>query len=261
MKSLLKKLFKSSPVVPQDPATLPDNHRIYCIGDIHGRVDLLKQLHDKIKLDSDTFSGHKTIIYLGDYIDRGPDSKRVIDCILNEKLTNFTEVFLLGNHEQVLLQFVLSEDPTIANDWFKFGGLSTLASYGVEIRGIPTLKDLSRLRTEFTEKLPNTHFEFFKDLTLSFECGDYFFAHAGINPKINLSNQRPEDLLWIREDFINSTLFHKKIIVHGHTVTSEPEQLFNRIGIDTGAYSTGRLTCAVFEETECRFLQTKNNFL
>jgi len=256
LKTLIKNLFKSKSIPPLLTG-LADQHRIYCIGDIHGRVDLLYQLHKLIIADSDNYHGTKTLVYLGDYIDRGSESKQVLDCLLDEtQLTSFKKVYLLGNHEQVLLQFLYTDDAHIANDWFKFGGLATLMSYGVELRGIPTLKDLARIRTELHNKIPKQHLDFYKNLSFYYEAGDYFFVHAGIKPKLKLDKQRPEDLLWIRDEFITSQLFHGKIIVHGHTVSPEPELLSNRIGIDTGAYSSGKLTCAVLENLNCNFIQT-----
>jgi serine/threonine protein phosphatase 1 len=253
LKSILKKILCSKKSEPLPP-DLPKNHRVYCIGDIHGRLDLLLAVHQKIAIDAAHFNGIKILVYLGDYIDRGDQSRQVIDCLLENNFPDFQKVFLLGNHEQVLLQFLLSKDASIAHDWFRFGGLSTLASYGVNVRGIPTAKDLARLHTEFAEKLPPTHLDFYQRLALKYEIGDYFFVHAGIKPKIKLHLQREEDMLWIREEFINSTLFHDKVIVHGHTVSAEPEHLPNRIGLDTGAYSSGKLTCAVFENGDCKFL-------
>ena len=236
------------------PVGLPENHRLYCIGDIHGRLDLLLETHAKIVQDATTYKGTKTLVYLGDYIDRGPNSKQVIDCLLDKPIDDFKSVYLLGNHEQVLLQFMLSSDLSIAHDWFKFGGLSTLVSYGVEVRGIPTSKDIGRLRNELFEKMPTPHLDFFKRLSLSYETEGYFFVHAGIKPKVKLPQQQPEDMLWIRDEFLTSRLSHGKVIVHGHTVTPTPEILTNRIGLDTGAYSSGKLTCAVFEGLCCDIL-------
>ncbi len=255
LKSLLKNLFKAKPEpIAQMPASLPDNHRLYCIGDIHGRLDLLKTVHQKIANDVMGFDGVKILVYVGDYIDRGMESKSTLDYLLEDPMSDFKKVYLLGNHEQVMLQFLLNHDPAIAHDWFKFGGLATLISYGVEVRGIPTIKDIKRIYSELEQKLPAAHLGFLQNLSLSYELGDYFFAHAGIKPKVKLHLQRPEDLLWIREEFLNSPLFHGKVIVHGHTVTAEPECLPNRIGIDTGAYSSGKLSCAVFEKTSYKFL-------
>jgi serine/threonine protein phosphatase 1 len=250
---LLKNPFKKKPVA-RLPATLPNNHRLYCIGDIHGRLDLLSALHQKIEEDAEHYKGIKTIVYLGDYVDRGMDSKGTIDCLLEDRFPDFKKVFLLGNHEQLLLQFLLNNDPGIASNWLQYGGLMTLVSYGVEFRGIPTAKDINRIRKEFEEKLPATHLSFIQNLRFSYEAGDYFFVHAGIKPKVKLQNQQPEDLIWIRNEFLNSELFHEKIIVHGHSVSSKPEYLPNRIGIDTGAYYSGKLSCAVFEAESCKFL-------
>lgn len=253
MKTLLKKILNSRQA-ESGIIGLPNNHRLYCVGDIHGRLDLLQEVHQKIECDALNFDGAKILVYLGDYIDRGMHSKQVIDCLLENIFFDFKKVFLLGNHEQVMLQFLLSKDASIAHDWFKFGGLSTLVSYGVNVRGIPTSKDLERLRVEFREKLPATHLDFFEHLVLNYEIGGYFFVHAGVRPKVKLQRQRPEDMLWIREEFLNSDVFHGKVIIHGHSVTEEPEIHHNRIGMDTGAYSSGRLTCAVFEGIGCNFL-------
>lgn len=253
LKSIFKKILNSRQGEPS-AVGLPTNHRLYCVGDIHGRLDLLLEVHQKIAADALDFEGIKLLVYLGDYVDRGMHSKQVIDCLLENNFPDFEKVFLLGNHEQVLLQFLLSKDASIAHDWFRFGGLSTLVSYGVNVHGIPTAKDLGRLRAEFREKLPATHLDFFQHLVLNYEIGGYFFVHAGVKPKVKLHRQRPEDMLWIREDFLNSDVFHGRVIVHGHSVTDEPEIRHNRIGLDTGAYTSGRLTCAVFEDINCRFL-------
>jgi len=253
LKSLFKKILNSKQSEPL-PIGLPKNHRLYCIGDIHGRLDLLEEAHQKIANDALNFNGIKILVYLGDYVDRGMHSKQVIDCLLGNSFSDFEKMFLLGNHEQVLLQFLRSKEPSIAHDWFRFGGLSTLLSYDVRVQGIPTSKDLERLRIEFKEKLPATHLGFFDQLVLNYEIGGYFFVHAGVKPKVKLKRQRPEDMLWIREEFLTSDVFHGRVIVHGHSVTDEPEIRHNRIGMDTGAYASGRLTCAVFEDVGCQFL-------
>ena len=253
LKSLLRKIF-SSRQKESLPVGLPAHQRIYCVGDIHGRLDLLQELQQKINHDAKAYEGSKTLVYLGDYIDRGMHSKQVVDNLLEDNFPDFKKVFLLGNHEQILLQFLLSKDVSIAHDWFRFGGLSTLVSYGINVSGVPTSKDLERLRNELTDKLPASHVSFFQRLELNYEIGGYYFVHAGIRPKVKLQRQRPEDLLWIREEFLTSNLFHGKIIVHGHSVTEEPEILHNRIALDTGAYTSGRLTCAVFEGVSCSIL-------
>lgn len=254
MKSILKSIryFRRSELAL---AGLPENHRLYCIGDIHGCLDLLQEIHQKITLDALNFRGIKLLVYLGDYIDRGAHARQVIDCLLENNFPDFEKVFLLGNHEQVLLQFVLGKDASVAHNWFRFGGLSTLQSYGVNVRGIPSTKDLEQLRAEFREKLPDAHLDFFARLVLNYEIGGYFFVHAGVKPKVKLHRQHPEDMLWSREKFLTSDVFHGKVIVHGHSVTEVPEVRHNRIGLDTGAgYAGGKLTCAVFEDTRIRYL-------
>jgi len=253
LKAILKKLFNAKAKVLL-PVGLPENHRLYCIGDIHGRLDLLQEAHQKIVNDAADFNGAKILVYLGDYIDRGMHSRQVIDCLLENNFPDFEKVFLLGNHEQVLMQFLWGNDDAIAHEWFRFGGLSTLISYGVKLQGIPTSKELTGLRTQLLEKLPAAHSDFLGRLVLNYETDGYFFVHAGIKPKIKLHLQRAEDMLWIREEFLNSDVFHGKVIVHGHTVTDEPEIRHNRIALDTGAYASGRLTCAVFEGAGCQFL-------
>jgi serine/threonine protein phosphatase 1 len=253
LKTIFNRILKSKQTEAL-PSGLPENHRLYCIGDIHGRLDLLQETHRKIADDASDYEGIKVLVYLGDYIDRGLDSKQVIDCLLTNNFPGFEKIYLTGNHEQVMLQFLYGKDLSIAHEWFRFGGISTLASYGVTVRGIPTLKDLERLRAELIEKMPASHLAFFEKLVLYFEIGGYFFVHAGIRPKVKLHRQRPEDMLWIRDEFLASDLFHGKMIVHGHSITDEPEIRHNRIGLDTGAYASGKLTCAVFEDASCRLL-------
>ena len=253
LKSIFKNILDIKKIEPA-PVGLPLNHRLYCIGDIHGRIDLLREAHQKIVLDAADFDGAKILIYLGDYVDRGVHSKQVVDCLLENDFSGFEKVFLMGNHEQVLLQFLSTKDASIAHEWFRYGGLSTLASYGVHVKGLPTTKDLERLRTEFSEKLPAEHLAFFERLIAKYEIGGYFFVHAGVRPKVKLQRQRLEDMLWIRDEFLTSDVFHGRVVVHGHSVTDAPEIRHNRIGLDTGAYSSGKLTCAVFEMESCRIL-------
>lgn len=249
--------FKKSEPPYQEPEVVP-NQRLYCIGDIHGRYDLLQHLHTFISDDTDGYQGDVTIIYMGDYIDRGPASKDVIDCLLSNTFPTFKSVFLMGNHEQVLLEFLNAPNTPRASGWFSFGGLSTLASYGVQIIGIPHSGQLKGIQKEFQRNLPESHLEFYQQLKPFYETEGYYFAHAGVRPKVKLSRQRPEDLLWIREDFLESTVFHGKVVVHGHSVSAEPVVRDNRIGIDTGAYGSDVLTCLVLEGKEQRFYLTAN---
>lgn len=257
MKNLLKKISRlgqGNKLIEAQAYGLPENHRLYCIGDIHGRDDLLRDAHQKIAADATGFTGKKTRVYLGDYVDRGMNSKEVLEILLANELTGFEQVYLLGNHEQVLLEFLLTENSEVAQDWIRFGGLQTLLSYGVRVLGIPTPREWPAVHAQFKEKLPEAHLQFLASLQLSYEVGGYFFVHAGIRPGVKLHQQLPEDMLWIRDEFLNSRACHGKIIVHGHSVTDEPDVRPNRIGLDTGAYASGKLTCAVFEGASLRFL-------
>lgn len=236
--------------------TVADNCRVYCVGDIHGCLDLLDQLHQLIKDDVGDYHGQVTVVYLGDYVDRGDDSKGVVDYLLSDPLPRFKKIFLLGNHEQVLLDFLLGSDLSRACFWFRFGGLSTLASYGVNIVGIPHQGMLHDVKKEFEIKIPKTHILFFQQLLPYYEQDDYYFVHAGIFPCRKLEKQTLEDRLWIRNKFLDYKKKHEKMIVHGHSISDGPDQQPNRIGIDTGAYVTGKLTCLVLEQENISFLST-----
>jgi len=252
LKKRISELFKKNP--PLQPF-VPENSRIYCIGDIHGCNNLLQQLLIKILRDRQNFKGRVIIVYLGDFIDRGPHSKEVIDTLLNSERPNIDYVYLRGNHEQTLLD--CWETPLLIPSWLSYGGLSALASYQVAISKVPTkLQDLVVIQQQMKEKLPASHYQFLSNTKLSYSLGSYFFVHAGIYPKRSLARQQPEDLLWIRDEFIQSNKTHEKIIVHGHTVSDQPQLLNNRIGIDTGAYCSGILTCLVLESDQQRILQT-----
>lgn len=232
----------------------PDNKRLYCVGDIHGRADLLDQLHKMIESDACGYHGDKQLLYLGDYIDRGEESSRVVDILLKHPLPGFEAIHLLGNHEQALLDFLL--DPHAMASWLGFGGVATLQSYGIETALVSSWRNLDAIRAELEEKLPNSHREFYENCILCHAEGSYYFVHAGIRPGVPLEKQQFEDQLWIREAFTASMANHGAIVVHGHTISAEPELLPNRIGIDTGAFATGVLTALVLEGTDQRLLQT-----
>lgn len=251
------KLFGyNSRTAPHSNAAVPAGSRIYAIGDIHGRADLLQALHDKIVDDArHAAAARKCIVYLGDYVDRGLQSKLVIELLLNGAPEGFEVAYLKGNHEDFMLRFL--EDSRIGPAWIANGGGETLYSYGVRSfeRG-EELDLLNHLRMQLRERLPERHLQFLRALKLWHVEGDYFFVHAGIRPGIALEEQRAEDMLWIRELFLNDERDHGKIIVHGHTIADEPQARSNRIGIDTGAYATGVLTCLVLEGTARGFIQT-----
>ena len=253
MKNLITALFnrltKSYPV-----PHLPKNTRIYCIGDIHGCHDLLRQLTNRIEEDAHDFIGRVVVIYLGDFIDRGAYSREVIDFLLSKQQDHIEYVFLRGNHEQMLLDFLT--EGHIARVWLSCGGMATLASYGIRVAKIPTkLEDFKQLQKQLRDNMPVEHYQFLSNTLLCYSLGDYFFVHAGINPDYSLARQAPEDLLSIRNKFTRVKTPFEKIIVHGHTITKTPELLTNRIGIDTGAYKSGVLTCLVLEGNQQRLIQ------
>jgi serine/threonine protein phosphatase 1 len=231
---------------------VPEGVRVYAIGDIHGRADLLDGVLKRI--DADLEENQNSIgleVYLGDYVDRGPASRDVIDRLIARSRT-FRAVFLRGNHEGYLTDF--TTHPAIFEDWQRLGGLETLMSYGVIPSRDSSTNGYARLAVAFDQALPADHRLFLSNLKLSFTCGDFFFVHAGVRPGIPLTKQHKEDLLWIRRDFLLYEEQFSKIIVHGHTPVVEPDIRSNRINIDTGAYATGRLTCLKLEGDRIDFI-------
>jgi serine/threonine protein phosphatase 1 len=234
--------------------SLPRGVRIYAIGDIHGRCDLLNELLTRTNADVDSRPVAKALyVFLGDYIDRGPASRETIDRLIEHR-SKSESIFLKGNHEQIAIRF-LSEGGLL-EQWMRIGGAETLISYGVALGPVANGKPTAKLQASFHHALPPAHLRFFRDLKTSFSCGDFFFAHAGVRPQIELAQQRESDLLWIREQFLNSRKDFGKVVVHGHTPSREIEVEPNRINIDTGAFATGRLTCLVMEEATLSFIDT-----
>lgn len=228
---------------------------MYIVGDIHGRHDLLRMLHEQVQEDSKAYTGIKRIVYLGDYIDRGHESKQVVEELIFRPLMEFERIFLKGNHEDALLSFLA--DFNAAREWFQFGGEATVFSYGVAMQpGTRSDNMLKDIQADLSKAIPEKHIRFFNALRTSFEIGDYFCVHAGIDPSRPLHRQRDQDLMWIRDEFLWSKKDHEKIIVHGHSISETPDEQSNRIGIDTGAYYSNCLTCLVLEASERRYLQT-----
>lgn len=236
---------------------VPSGHRVYAVGDIHGRADLLRRLQATIASDAAKAPANmqQTVVYLGDYVDRGLESQAVIDLLLAPPPEGLASICLKGNHEEAMLLFLA--DVTVGPAWFAMGGDATAYSYGV---GLP--KELSHearfahVWRELRASIPAAHLAFLSGLPLTHAAGDYLFVHAGVRPGVPLDQQRPDDLLWIRDQFLTADEGWDKIIVHGHSVTHQPESLRNRIGVDTGAYVTNVLTCVVLEGSERRFLST-----
>jgi diadenosine tetraphosphatase ApaH/serine/threonine PP2A family protein phosphatase len=234
--------------------SLPAELRIYAIGDIHGRLDLLDELLARISSDIALRPTARPLyVFLGDYIDRGSASRETIDRLIEHGKTH-ESVFLKGNHELIAIKCL--SDRGLFDQWLRLGGLETLVSYGVPAETLANGKQIAELQSAFHGALPQAHFRFFRDLKNSFECGDFFFAHAGVKPNVELSRQKENDLLWIRGEFLTSTDDFGKIIVHGHTPTHEIEVAPNRINIDTGAFATGRLSCLVLEGEELSVIDT-----
>jgi len=257
LKEFVKRLLGGSETSPQEAVKpcLPAGERLYCVGDIHGRLDLLINLQEQIVADAASFSGDKSVVYLGDYIDRGDESRQVVDRLLESPLEGFESVHLLGNHEQTLLDFLKHPESVAA--WLTYGGRATLHSYGVTATSQHVMQDLADLRDELESSLPPEHLEFYRRLELYHLAGNYCFVHAGIRPGVPLPEQREQDLLWIRDDFTASENVHDYVVVHGHTITPQVEFCHNRIGIDTGAFHSGVLTCLVLEAEDQRLLATE----
>jgi serine/threonine protein phosphatase 1 len=234
----------------------PEGQLLYAVGDIHGRADLLADLLRQIETDAaGREAAKKTLVFLGDYIDRGPDSRGVVDMLLGGPLEGFETYFLKGNHEALLLDFLV--DPSRLDHWLINGGDATMASYGVDI-GRLALQDADpeAWRDAFAAVLPPAHLQFFKSLRLGVSVGDYLFVHAGVKPGIPIAAQAEADLVWIRGEFLNCDEPFGKIVVHGHTPAREPVTKPNRIGIDTGAVFSGQLTALRLEDGSRSFLQT-----
>ncbi len=257
---MLQGLFarRQKSVTDQRPhGTVPPGTRVYAIGDIHGRYDLLTVLEQQIRLDSEARPAHRhVLVYLGDYIDRGYESRAVVDHLLEPPAAGFERICLKGNHEDFMLKFL--EDVKVGPIWLVNGGRETLMSYDV----MPPLglgiseEVLAEIQESLRDSVPRAHLDFMASLHLSHREGDYLFVHAGVRPGIPIDAQDESDMLWIRDAFLRSKQPHGYVVVHGHTPAAEPDIRPNRIGIDTGAFASGRLTCLVLEGDDFRFLAT-----
>ncbi|WOH67157.1 metallophosphoesterase family protein [Bradyrhizobium sp. BWA-3-5] len=232
------------------PASTPADTRIYAVGDIHGRADLLSEITSRIDDDIRRRPVPHTVeVYLGDYIDRGPHSKEVIDLLAIRLVANHA-VCLRGNHEAVMEGFL--QEATILPYWLQLGGTETLASYGIELHDDnETALDVHR---RFVDAFPRAHELVMQCMRHQFICGDFLFVHAGIRPGIPLDQQDINDLIWIRDEFLDSTRKHERFVVHGHTPVPHPDIRHNRINIDTCAWRTGSLTCMAIEGSTVLFL-------
>jgi serine/threonine protein phosphatase 1 len=226
-------------------AQVPPDLRVYAVGDVHGRADLLAQLFSGIDADLEVNPTPRAVqVFLGDYIDRGPESRRVLDLLVARSQRHDT-IFLKGNHEVLIEQFI--RRPESLAGWRQVGGIQTLLSYGIRPSFNPDMAEQAALARRLAAALPPAHVKFLGSLKRTFSCGDFFFVHAGVRPGVPLSQQTDEDLFWIREKFLKWSEKFEKIIVHGHTPVAEVEFHSNRINVDTGAFATGRLSCLRIE--------------
>jgi serine/threonine protein phosphatase 1 len=233
---------------------LQEGLRIYAIGDIHGRLDLLNKMLSLISEDLAQYPALRPVyVFLGDYIDRGRWSRETIDRLIEHRAAH-ESVFLKGNHELIAVNCL--SDRSKIDQWLQLGGMETLASYGLAPELFANRKQIVGTQLAFHQALPRSHLHFFRDLKDSFASGDFFFVHAGIRPNVELSKQTERDLLWIRQEFLASNKDFGKIIIHGHTPTESIEVRPNRINIDTGAFATGRLTCLVIEGETLAMIDT-----
>jgi serine/threonine protein phosphatase 1 len=231
-----------------------DGYRAYAVGDVHGRLDLLDTLLDKIDADIARRAPAKNlVIFLGDLIDRGPDSAQVIERLRTWHRTDANAIFLCGNHEEVLLR-ILAGEPAILADWLRFGGSECLRSYGLapEMLSSDEVQALAQIRAT----VPTSHQSFLESFADTFRFRDYLFVHAGIRPGRTVAAQDRKDLRWIRDPFLDDVTDHGFIVVHGHTITETVDTRVNRVGLDTGAYRTGVLTAMGVEGAERWFLAT-----
>jgi serine/threonine protein phosphatase 1 len=251
MFAFLKRFPKTSRQVVH---RIPAGVRVYAVGDIHGRADLLEDVHRRIQEDAASAPrARNLVVYLGDYVDRGTQVRKTLDILVAGLGDDFETVYLRGNHEDLMLRFL--EEPALLETWMAVGGQATLLNYRLAVPGTGITPDRAvDVRDALLQALPAEHLRFLRSLHTSFQLGDYVFVHAGIRPGVDVDQQSPEDLLWIREEFLFSKASHGPRVVHGHSIVPRPEVLPNRINLDTGAFATGMLSCAVLEDDRVRLL-------
>lgn len=231
----------------------PDKLRVYAIGDVHGRLDLLQEMHRLIQLQNQKSPPFDwVVVHLGDYIDRGLQSRGVIDFLIDGQRKNHRILALAGNHDVGFLDFLNTGDTY--GLFARHGGRQTALSYGVNIDFNNDLSIASG-RELLKEAVPTAHRDFLRRLPRSIMFGDFFFCHAGIRPGVELEHQNPEDLIWIRSEFLDDMRHYSKVIVHGHTPATEVEIRPNRVNLDTGAYASGRLSAIMIDGSSKSFLE------
>jgi serine/threonine protein phosphatase 1 len=253
MKTLFDLFTKKETPVFRNFSRIPS--LTYAVGDIHARADLFEIMIKRIKDDANILELFPRIILLGDYIDRGPDSFRVLDMIIELKEASWCNAHaLLGNHEQSMLKFL--EDHQYGKSWSRHGGAATLASYGISVPEEEAV-DWDDISVKLNNALPQVHKDLLSSLPISYQAGDYFFVHAGVDPRKSILDQDVDTLLWIRSQFLSSDKSCEYVVVHGHTPCEKVEDKPWRIGIDTGAYASGLLSCVRLMGTSRDFIEVK----
>ncbi|MEO5772677.1 MAG: metallophosphoesterase family protein [Sphingomicrobium sp.] len=238
-----------------DPSgsSVPAGTRVYAVGDVHGCIGELNRLLIEIAGDCAGFEAETHLVFLGDLVDRGPASAEVVDRLDRRDLPCSKHHFLMGNHEEVMLNVLDSKVEQLPG-WLRYGGIQTLESYGI------TREEVLRLGLDLPprmrEVIPERHVRFLRSLRDAIQIGDYLFVHAGIRPGVAIREQRTQDMRWIRQGFLDDDTEHGVTVVHGHTISSAPEIRPNRIGIDTGCYESGKLTALALEGSDRRFITT-----
>lgn len=238
------------------PARTPRGYRAYAVGDIHGRLDLLEDMLGNVEADLAMRKPRRALLlFLGDLIDRGPASCQVIERLRTYSHPDLRTVFLMGNHEEVLLR-ILAGERGILDSWLRFGGAQCLESYGANPSSVRAVQEGEAIAL-VQQAIPQRHREFLSGFADTLRFGDYLFVHAGVRPAVDLSMQSQSDLRWIRQPFLEDETDHGFVVVHGHTISEEAVERSNRIGIDTGAFRSGILTALVLEGEERRYLTAK----
>jgi serine/threonine protein phosphatase 1 len=251
----LRSILASTPVPAPATASVPEGERVYAIGDIHGRLDLFEQLIAAIDADDAARKPAKTtVVLLGDLVDRGPESAGVIDAAMDWSRRR-TVRLLFGNHEEMFLDSM--ERTEVLRHFLRYGGRETVLSYPIDRTGYRELT-LEQLQERMRSAVPQAHIDYLRAAEDAVRIGDYLFVHAGIRPGIPLEEQKPADMRWIRDSFIDDTRDHGCVVVHGHTISEAVEEMPNRIGIDTGAFQSGRLTALGLEGSQRWYLTARD---
>ncbi|HEX8572090.1 MAG TPA: metallophosphoesterase family protein [Allosphingosinicella sp.] len=251
---MLSRLFSKgrNPPLPRGPK----DARAYAIGDVHGRLDLLTELLERIEADNARRPPARTwLVFLGDLVDRGPDSRGVVELLASDPPRFARNVFIKGNHEEFFLSVLGGDDSTVQH-WLAYGGTECAQSYGLT-GGWMLNSTPAAIMERLIEEVPPAHVRFLEQMADSFRFGDYLFVHAGIRPGVALEKQVSRDLRWIREGFLDDRSDHGVVVVHGHTIVERPEEHPNRIALDTGAYKSGTLTAIGLEGDQRWFIEAR----